>query len=152
MQMVVFQGHSDRGINTTETPITKEFPITQDDKSIPLDESECSDDDNSDEYHLEHDPGVRAPILSYPINDQDSVRRAYILLGPCQPRMKKENFPQHKCGGMHRFQPSWFDEIKWLEYSVKKDAACSFVCYLFKDSCKYAGGDAFIDKGSKIGI
>ncbi|KAK3121543.1 hypothetical protein QOZ80_8BG0655790 [Eleusine coracana subsp. coracana] len=93
MQMVVFQGQSESGTNTTKTLITEETPITEDDESIPLDESECSDDDNSDKYHLGHDLGVRAPISSYPINDQDSVRRAYISLGPCRPHMKKENFP-----------------------------------------------------------
>ncbi|KAK3146424.1 hypothetical protein QOZ80_3BG0265870 [Eleusine coracana subsp. coracana] len=103
MQMVVFQDQSDSGTNTTETPITEEIPITQDDDPIPVDESECSDDDNSDEYHIEHDPGLRAPISSYPVNDQDSVRRAYIIIGPCRPRMKKENFPQHQCGGMTLF-------------------------------------------------
>jgi hypothetical protein len=30
---------------------------------------------------------------------------------------------------------------------VDKDAAFCFVCYLFKDSCKFAGGDAFVDGG-----
>ncbi|KAK3118669.1 hypothetical protein QOZ80_9BG0703720 [Eleusine coracana subsp. coracana] len=99
MLMVVFQDQSDSGTNTTVTPITEETPITQDDVSIPVDESECSDDDNSNEYHIEHDPGWRALISSYPVNDQDSVRRAYIAIRPCRPRMKKENFAQHKCGG-----------------------------------------------------
>uniref|UniRef100_A0A453BI94 Uncharacterized protein n=1 Tax=Aegilops tauschii subsp. strangulata TaxID=200361 RepID=A0A453BI94_AEGTS len=28
---------------------------------------------------LKHDPGERLPIASYPVNDQDTVRRAYIL-------------------------------------------------------------------------
>ncbi|KAK3161675.1 hypothetical protein QOZ80_1BG0080060 [Eleusine coracana subsp. coracana] len=94
MQMVVFQGQSDSETKTTET----ETPITEDDEFIPpLDESECSEDDNSDEYNLKHDPRLRAPISSYPVNDQDLVRRAYIVIGPCRPSMKKENFPQHKC-------------------------------------------------------
>ena len=38
-------------------------------------------------------------------------------------------------------------EFKWLEYSVEKDAAYYFVCYLFKDSNKFADGDKFIDEG-----
>jgi hypothetical protein len=41
----------------------------------------------------------------------------------------------------------WFDEYKWLEYSVDKDAAFCFFCYLFKDSSKFAVGDAFVDGG-----
>ncbi|KAG2570828.1 hypothetical protein PVAP13_7KG034218 [Panicum virgatum] len=107
---------------------------------------ESSGDDN-DDYNIEHDPGLRAPISSYPVNDQDSVRRAYIALGPCRPMMKKNNFLQHDCGGMRRFQPNWFDEFKWLEYSVQKDAAYCFVCYLFKDRGKFPGGDAFVEEG-----
>jgi len=51
------------------------------------------------------------------------------------------------CGGMRRFQHKWFAEFKWIEYSVQKDVAYCFVCYLFKDSCKFAGGDAFVDEG-----
>jgi hypothetical protein len=61
--------------------------------------------------------------------------------------MKQNNFPQHEYGGMRRFNRKWFNEFKWLEYSVEKDAAYCFVCYLFKDSNKFAGGDAFIDEG-----
>ncbi|KAG2588022.1 hypothetical protein PVAP13_5NG190981 [Panicum virgatum] len=61
--------------------------------------------------------------------------------------MKRELFPQHDCGGMRRFQPKWFDEFKWLEYSMHTGAAYCFVCYLFKDSSKYPGGDAFVNEG-----
>ena len=118
LQMVVFQEHSSSG------------PIIQDDEPVrvepvepPIIEDDESSGDDNDDYNIEHDPGLRAPISSYPINDQDSVRRAYIALGPCRPMMKKNNFPQHDCGGMRRFQPNWFDEFKWLEYSVQKDAA-----------------------------
>ncbi|RLM78968.1 uncharacterized protein C2845_PM12G08030 [Panicum miliaceum] len=35
--------------------------------------------------HLPHDPGERLPIASYYVNDQDAVRRAYILRGAFQP-------------------------------------------------------------------
>jgi len=48
---------------------------------------------------------------------------------------------------MRRFQPNWFDEFNWLEYSVHKDAAYCFVCYLFKDNCDVRGGDTFVDGG-----
>ena len=34
---------------------------------------------------LPHDPGERLPIASYHANDQDAVRRAYILRGSFQP-------------------------------------------------------------------
>ena len=61
--------------------------------------------------------------------------------------MNREDFLQHDCGGMRRFQAQRFCEFKWLEYSVDKDAAFCFVCYLFKDSTKFVGGDAFVDGG-----
>ena len=111
---------------------------------------ESSDSDEYDDdgiYDIEHDPRLRTPISGYDVNGQDSVRRAYIALGPCRPKMKKNDFPQHNCGGMRRFQPKWFDDFKWLEYSVDRDAAYCFVCYLFKYSNKFAGGDSFVNGG-----
>jgi hypothetical protein len=109
--------------------------------------SEDNDSDDNDIYGIEHDPGLRTPISSYSINIQDAVRRAYIALGPCRPKMKKDDFPQHECGGMRRFLPKWFSEFSWLEYSVDKDAAYCFVCYLFKVNNKLPGGDAFVNEG-----
>ncbi|KAF7087800.1 hypothetical protein CFC21_090961 [Triticum aestivum] len=38
-----------------------------------------------DFIHLKHDPWERLPIASYPVNDQDAVRRAYILKNPFKP-------------------------------------------------------------------
>ncbi|PUZ56194.1 hypothetical protein GQ55_5G276200 [Panicum hallii var. hallii] len=109
MQIVVFQGQSTSGTNTIPSEIVRDEqrqptdpPIIEDDESMPIDESESDDKDNN-HYNIEHDPGMRAPISSYPVNDQDSVRRAYIALGPCRPNMRREAFPQHDCGGMRRF-------------------------------------------------
>jgi hypothetical protein len=111
MQLVVFQEHSGTGTSAEppepvrgEQGQQAETPIIEDDESMSVDETEPSDGDN-DDYSIEHDPGLRAPISSYDVNGQDSVRRAYIALGPCQPKMNREDFPQHDCGGMHRFQP-----------------------------------------------
>src|SRR6185437_11621037 len=114
-QIVVFQGQSSSGTNTIplEAERDEQQPpanpsIIEDDESMPIDESDSGDEDDSN-YNIEHDPGLRPAISSYPVNDKDSVRRLYIALGPCQPRMKRELFPQHECGGMCRFQPKWFD-------------------------------------------
>ncbi|WVZ80661.1 LOW QUALITY PROTEIN: hypothetical protein U9M48_028119 [Paspalum notatum var. saurae] len=116
------------------------------DIAVSDNESKSSDEDIDESiYNIEHDPGLRSPILSYGVNDQDTVRRAYIALGPCRPKMKACDFPQHNSGGMRRFQPKWFDEFKWLEYSVHKDAAYCFVCYLFKDGDH--GKDVFVNEG-----
>ena len=38
-----------------------------------------------DVNRLPYDPGERLPIASYPFNDQDAIRRSYILKGPFQP-------------------------------------------------------------------
>ncbi|XP_044354273.1 zinc finger MYM-type protein 1-like [Triticum aestivum] len=149
MQLVIFEGQSGSETHTIppepERAPHTEAPIAEDDdESMALDESDSSDEDI---YNIEPDPGLRTPISSYDVNDQDSVRRAYIALGRCKPKMQKKDFPQHDCGGKRRFQPVWFDEYKWLEYSLDKDAAYCFFCYLFKDSTKFAGGDSFVNGG-----
>uniref|UniRef100_A0ACD5XEW3 Uncharacterized protein n=1 Tax=Avena sativa TaxID=4498 RepID=A0ACD5XEW3_AVESA len=157
LQLVVFQGQSDSGTNMpsepeVQIPETERAASTKPDIGGTSEDNE-SDDESGDEYDddgnydIEHDPGLRTPISGYAVNDQDSVRRAYIALGPCRPKMKKEDFPQHMCGGMRRFQPKWFDEFKWLEYSVDRDGAYCFVCYLFKDTNKFTGGDSFVNGG-----
>jgi hypothetical protein len=38
-----------------------------------------------DSDRLPQDPTERLPIINYPINDQDAVRRSYILKGPFKP-------------------------------------------------------------------
>ena len=36
------------------------------------------------------------------------------------------------------FQPQWLDKFDWLEYSVKKEAAFCFPCFLFKNPSQAA--------------
>lgn len=124
-------------IGTSREPET-ESPITEN--------SELNDEDDAayDPNLLSHDPGKRIPISAYDVNEQDSVIRGYIALGPCQPR--KHNFRAREIGGMRRFVASWFHEFDWLEYSVEKDAAFCFSCFLFKDQTA-AGGDSFVNGG-----
>ncbi|RLN07911.1 zinc finger MYM-type protein 1-like [Panicum miliaceum] len=138
MQIVVFQGQSTSGTSTISPEAVREEqqhpanpPIVEDDESMPIDESGSEDEDNGN-YNIEHDSGLRAPISSYPINNQDSIIRAYIALGPCRPNMKRDAFPQHDCGGMRRFQPKRFDEFKWVEYSMHNDAP---YCFFFFAIC-----------------
>ena len=93
--------------------------------------------------NLPHDPGERHPIQSYAVNDQDAVRRAYILKGPSKPYTHA--FPKKKIGKRDRqFNCAWLYKHEWLEYSIKKDSAFCFVCYLFK---KGTGSDTFIVDG-----
>ncbi|WVZ72986.1 hypothetical protein U9M48_021361 [Paspalum notatum var. saurae] len=115
----------------------------------PIIEDESIDEEvefEADLAALEHDPGKRIPISRYDPNDHDRVRCRYIELGPCQP--KNHDFKFRDIGGYRRrFCPAWFKEFKWLEYSVDKDAAFCFVCYLFKDKTKCPSIDTFVEEG-----
>ncbi|XP_056690088.1 uncharacterized protein [Spinacia oleracea] len=99
---------------------------------------------------ISYDPGQRKRITDYHPDDQDAVRRAYIQRKVIQPR--DHNFQQRFVrGGMRRFNPDWYDAYKtWLEYSIAKEAAFCFVCYLFRDDIGVVDGDghdAFVTKG-----
>ncbi|XP_021768492.1 zinc finger MYM-type protein 1-like [Chenopodium quinoa] len=95
---------------------------------------------------LPHDPRKRINIMDCPANERNAVRRGYILKKPCQP--KTHDFPQRQVSGLRRFSVHWFKKWDWLEYSIEKDAAFCFVCYLFKNEVdSYSGGDAFVDGG-----
>ena len=116
MQLVVFEGltNGSDGSGPSIIPpepeavrVEAEPTAIEEDEVISLNESDSSDEDNADMYQIEHDPGLRVRISSYDVNDQDSVRRAYIALGPCRPKMKQNDFPQHECGGMRRFNRKW---------------------------------------------
>ncbi|XP_074580574.1 uncharacterized protein LOC141836984 [Curcuma longa] len=97
---------------------------------------------------LERDPGLRPQIWEYPINQRDEVRRAYLKLGPMQPQLD-EYKPSGPPGHKRRFQYSWFKQYpSWLEYSVSKDCAYCFVCFLFSSNLnKRSGFDVFTVQG-----
>ncbi|XP_057249981.1 uncharacterized protein LOC104891221 [Beta vulgaris subsp. vulgaris] len=80
-------------------------------------------------------------------DDKSIVRRTYLDRKPCQP--KNFVFPQTLIGPKNRrFNVDWFDTWPWLEYSVEKDAAFCFACYLFKED-NSVGRDAFTTNGFK---
>ena len=56
---------------------------------------------------LQRDPGLRPQIWEYPPEQRDSVRRAYMLLGPMQPRLTTYKLSGEE-GHQRRFQFSWF--------------------------------------------
>ena len=136
LQMVVWQEPESRG--ETSTPHVE----VEDDESIDEDDEPM----RADLEALEHDPGKRIPISLYDVNDQDRVRRRFIEMGPCQPKNHKFEFT-NKSGIEGRFCRVWFKEYPWIEYSVEKDVAFCFVCYLFKDRTKSPGGDSFVKNG-----
>ncbi|PVH64348.1 hypothetical protein PAHAL_2G245700 [Panicum hallii] len=97
---------------------------------------------------LERDPALRPQIWEYPSNQQNEVQRAYLKLGPMQPKLKnyKAFGPQgHQC----RFQYHWFSEFpSWLEYSESSGKAYCLLCFLCSKNIKKRGGfDAFTIQG-----
>ncbi|WVZ49270.1 hypothetical protein U9M48_000642 [Paspalum notatum var. saurae] len=103
---------------------------------VPNEEEEEEEEDNNDSTPvydvdcLEHDPGLRVPISRFDVNDQDAVRRGYILKGPCH--LYAHDYPVREIyGHPRRFSIIWFSKYPWIEYSVEKDAAFCFICYLF---------------------
>jgi hypothetical protein len=92
---------------------------------------------------LPYDPGERLPIEHYHVYDQDAIRRAYITKGPCKPYI--HDFPYRNIGDTpRRFSLQWLYNYEWLEYSIKKDSAFCFICYLFK---KGSESNAFVVDG-----
>jgi hypothetical protein len=76
------------------------------------------------------------------------MRWAYLTRGPS--RLVGHKFPKTKFGADWRsFLDSWYKKYDWLEYSVEKDAAFCFHCFLFKPSSisSHYGHDAFTKKG-----
>ncbi|KAI5676171.1 hypothetical protein M9H77_07121 [Catharanthus roseus] len=101
------------------------------------------------DFEIIGDPGLRKPIDSYPYEVRDELRRLYVAKGPTQPCDHK--FPQTDFGEIRRsFQKQWFKDFTWLEYSVHKDAAFCFCCYLFgKGQNHKHGDDIFTEVGFK---
>ncbi|GLU17296.1 hypothetical protein SLE2022_336730 [Rubroshorea leprosula] len=105
---------------------------------------------NIDIASLERDPGIRPKISNYPINQQDEIRRAYIQFGSY--RNNSQVYPlSGPNGNLRRFQAYWLERFPWLEYSLAKDAAFCFPCYLFakKPSGKQGGVKTFTSIGFK---
>ncbi|KAH7688594.1 P-loop containing nucleoside triphosphate hydrolase protein [Dioscorea alata] len=100
---------------------------------VPLD-SKSSEENINTNFNFNDivsNPGLRKPIKDFDIGIRDQVRREYLTRGPCQPIGHK--FPQKDYSKQKRsFQDAWFKQHPWLEYSITKDAAFCFWCYLFK--------------------
>ena len=127
-------------------------PHTQD--SSPVQDSSSSSKQICVDFNLENlplDPGLRQKISFYHPNNHDEIRRHYLTKGPCQPILC--DFPvSHFFEKPRRFRFEWYVGRKWLEYSIDKDAAFCFYCYLFRwqDVGKEGGGETFVMKGFKL--
>ena len=80
--------------------------------------------------NLHSNPRLQEKISSYHPNNHDEIRRHYLTKGLCQPIL--DVFPlSYFSEKSHRFRSDWYRGRKWLEYSIEKDAAFCFYCYLF---------------------
>ena len=89
---------------------------------------------------LEWDPALRPQIWQYPHSQRDEVRRAYLKLGPMQPRLQS-----YKASGVQghqrRFKYNWFGMFpSWLEYSETSDRAYCLFCFLSSKNKDKRGG------------
>ena len=101
--------------------------------------------------YLERDPALRPQIWQYPQHVRDEVRRAYMQLGPMQPKLKKY-MPSGPQGHQRRFQFSWFHLFpSWLEYSESSGRAYCFFCFLCsKNIKKRSAFDVFTNHSARF--
>jgi hypothetical protein len=99
------------------------------------------------DVHVVSDPGLRIAIEQFHPDIRDDVRRAYLVKGPTKPFGHK--FPHKSVNDKRMFVQKWLTQNDWLEYSIEKDAAYCFYCFLFKQQPLEAhfGHDAFSKEG-----
>ncbi|CAM8920402.1 unnamed protein product [Rhodiola kirilowii] len=93
------------------------------------------------EFHIAIDPALRKPINDYEHSIRDDVRRAYVVQGPYQPH--SHAFPKTSMDKIRSFHAHYFNDWEWMEYSVSKDGAYCFWCYLFNRNSR---SEVFISK------
>ncbi|XP_052885322.1 uncharacterized protein LOC108484949 [Gossypium arboreum] len=97
--------------------------------------------------NLEREPGLCKQIYEYPVNMRDEIRRAYIKVVPYQPILSEylaSNSKKHP----RYFQPPWFKQFSWLEYSPSKDVVFCLPCFLFNSNpTSRFGSTAFTHNG-----
>jgi hypothetical protein len=130
-----------------QIPVHEDEPEFADPISTPhVENVETIEDESaisSVQDFIKGDPALRRQIWACPADKQDEIRKAYIQIGPYQP--KKDVYPSSgENGHKRRFQHHWFGAFSWLEYSPIKDAAFCFPCFLFskkpKGKCGSGGG------------
>ncbi|KAL4614323.1 hypothetical protein ACB092_07G045800 [Castanea dentata] len=87
--------------------------------------------------------------VDFNVENLPSDPRYYLAKGPCQPPY---DYPvSYFSRKPRRFRSKWYVNRNWLEYSIDKDAAFCFYCYLFgQDVGKQGGGETFVTNGFKL--
>jgi hypothetical protein len=129
---------NDQDVHELVEPTSPSNPQVEPEQPIPM----CDVQD-----FVKGDPALRRQILSCPIDKQYDIRKAYMKLGPYQP--KKDVYPSSGSKSHpRRFQSHLFEAFSWLEYSPSKDAAFCFPCFLFCKKPKgKSGSNTFTMKG-----
>ncbi|XP_022880653.1 zinc finger MYM-type protein 1-like [Olea europaea var. sylvestris] len=79
---------------------------------------------------LIRDLGKRKQICEHPRNERGQIRRAYLNVGPYQPKPLEHQ--SKECGKQKcRFQERWYNQFPGLEYSPSTHKAYCFYCFLF---------------------
>ncbi|KAL4098192.1 hypothetical protein QTP88_022840 [Uroleucon formosanum] len=93
-----------------------------------------------------HDPGKREKIVTA------SQRHYLISLGPHQPKLT--SYPRNKSintNKQRQFSSRWYIEFPLLEYSIEKDSAYCFVCFLFPNGPDREFSDnAWVTEGVRV--
>ena len=101
--------------------------------SFPVQDSSSSSKQIRVDFNLENLPvdlGLQQKISFYHPNNHDEIRRYYLIKGHCQPVV--HDYPvSYFFGKPRQFRSEWYVNRKWLEYSIDKDAAFCFYCYIF---------------------
>ena len=79
--------------------------------------------------YIVDDPALRIPIYDFDPDIRDEVRRAYVLKGPTQ--LIGHKYPTNG-KDKRSFCEAWYNKYEWVQYSVEKDAAFCFYCFLFR--------------------
>ncbi|KAK1393092.1 zinc finger MYM-type protein 1-like [Heracleum sosnowskyi] len=125
---------------TNEVHPPSNIDIEENPSSVDIEENQCDQPIfkslrvEIDLNTLERDPGIRKPIWQHPVNQRDEIRQAYFKMGAYQPKLVE--YPRTKYGSQtqhRRFQYSWFDKFRWLEYSPEKNAVFCFPCFIFEN-------------------
>jgi hypothetical protein len=97
---------------------------------------------------LERDPALHPQIWQYPHTQRDEVRRAYLKLGPMQPRLQSYKASGTQ-GHQWRFKYNWFSMFpSWLEYSESTHRAYCLFCFVSsRNKNKRGGSDVFTVHG-----
>ena len=82
--------------------------------------------------YLKRNTGLRHQIKTYAVNRRDDIRRKYIKIGLCQPKL--QDYPLTNEGiHEHRFYHHWLKKFPWLKYSEVRDSTFCFPCFRFDE-------------------